>query len=143
MTNPDPVGGREAEIERLREGMSQALVALRVRQMVTAERTLAAALRSSGSAAHDLTVANGNANRLRAALADLADKHHRTVVNSKLHDPENQDWRNCPCFTCEAKEAVDVEWSGSAAQNQEERYWVNERDGIKRSPQGEDHEEKT
>jgi hypothetical protein len=34
------------------------------------------------------------------ALRKLADLHHRTLVNSKLHDPENRDWTECECKSC-------------------------------------------
>jgi hypothetical protein len=44
---------------------------------------------------------------LAAALADLADKHHRTVRGSRKHDPERiEDFRDCPCLTCKAAAAA-------------------------------------
>lgn len=41
------------------------------------------------------------------ALAKLADKHHRTLEGSKLHNPrESMDFWECPCNTC--KEATRI-----------------------------------
>ena len=40
------------------------------------------------------------------ALAKLADKHHRTLTGSKLHDPETKDFWDCECLTC--KKAVEI-----------------------------------
>lgn len=38
---------------------------------------------------------------LRGALERLADLHHRTLTNSRLHDPERIDsFHDCPCKTC-------------------------------------------
>jgi hypothetical protein len=51
-------------------------------------------------------ILKARAERAEQALADLVDRHHRTVTVSRLHDPENQDWRECPCLTCAA--AADV-----------------------------------
>lgn len=46
------------------------------------------------------------AERAETALAALADLHHRTITNSRLHDPERQEWRDCPCRSCEAAMSV-------------------------------------
>jgi hypothetical protein len=46
------------------------------------------------------------AERAEKALRLVVDAHHRTVTPSKLHDPENQDWRDCPARTCGAARAV-------------------------------------
>jgi hypothetical protein len=42
-------------------------------------------------------------NPLQTALFKLADKHHRTLTGSKLHDPEKEArfW-HCECLTCKA-----------------------------------------
>lgn len=38
---------------------------------------------------------------LRGALVRLTDQHHRTLTNSRLHDPEHiVDFRDCLCLTC-------------------------------------------
>lgn len=55
---------------------------------------------------HRIAVLQARAERAETALAALADQHHRTLTNSKLHDPENQDWRSCPCKTCQAAASV-------------------------------------
>jgi hypothetical protein len=46
--------------------------------------------------------AEAERDRYKQALETLADQHHRTVVGSKLHDPENIGWRDCSCKTCRA-----------------------------------------
>lgn len=40
------------------------------------------------------------------ALRMLADLHHRTKVPSKLHDPDNQDWTECVCASCQLAHAI-------------------------------------
>ena len=46
---------------------------------------------------------------LERALEELADLHHRTLSGSRRHDPENRDWRDCPCLSCRgAREALDA-----------------------------------
>lgn len=35
------------------------------------------------------------------ALVYLVDRHHRTLTGSRKHDPENRDWTDCECKTCE------------------------------------------
>lgn len=34
------------------------------------------------------------------ALVELTDLHHRTLTNSRLHNPQSQEWFNCTCLTC-------------------------------------------
>ncbi len=48
---------------------------------------------------HDV-VPRAAAERLRHALSDLADQHHRTLTGSKKHDRENREWTECDCGTC-------------------------------------------
>lgn len=38
--------------------------------------------------------------KFRETLIYLVDLHHRTLTGSKLHDPENLDWTDCPCKSC-------------------------------------------
>jgi len=40
------------------------------------------------------------------AIRKLADVHHRTLANSKLHDPKNRDWTECDCNTCKLAQSV-------------------------------------
>lgn len=51
---------------------------------------------------------HAKAERLREALEYLIGVHHVTRINSKLHDAEHQDWRECPALTCKgAREALE------------------------------------
>lgn len=50
----------------------------------------------------DNTCLSALVEELEAALAWLADIHHRTMTGSKLHDPEHKSFRDCPCGTCRA-----------------------------------------
>lgn len=44
---------------------------------------------------------------LAGALCKITDQHHRTINNSKLHDPERTtNFWHCECLTC--KEVVKV-----------------------------------
>lgn len=50
---------------------------------------------------HRIDILRERAERAETALLGLVDLHHRTLTGSKLHDPENIDWPECPCKTCE------------------------------------------
>jgi len=56
-----------------------------------------------------LQVQRAHIDMLEAALRNLADTHHRTLTNSRLHDPEHiESFQDCPCMTCrEAAAALD------------------------------------
>ena len=45
---------------------------------------------------------------LLTELVKLTEIHHNTIRPSKKHDPENQDWRDCPCLTCKRVACVEA-----------------------------------
>lgn len=53
--------------------------------------------------------AQAELDRLRAALEALAERHHTSIKASRLHDPHNLDWRECPAKSCTAaRSALDA-----------------------------------
>lgn len=54
-------------------------------------------------------------NRLAETMVKLADRHHCTITNSRLHDPGRIDWTECPCRTCVSAQAALDRGDGQAA----------------------------
>lgn len=51
---------------------------------------------------------------LVAALAELADIHHRTINGSRLHNPEVvKDFTQCSCFSCRYARDTLTDWADS------------------------------
>jgi predicted protein tyrosine phosphatase len=85
------------EYRRLRNGLLDELVELVEQAEVDTERKVDAELRGK------LEVAEARVAELEEALHRAADNHHRTLVNSKLHDPERIAlFIHCPCLSCRA-----------------------------------------
>lgn len=43
---------------------------------------------------------------LKNTIRYLAERHHDTIRNSKLHDPENRTWEECDCKPCKRAQEV-------------------------------------
>jgi hypothetical protein len=87
-----PQHGAYAEIARLRAENERLKV-----EYDEATQALAAELADERTLTNRLRAEN---ERLREALTELADRHHRTIRGSRLHDPERLDWSECPARSC-------------------------------------------
>jgi hypothetical protein len=47
------------------------------------------------------------ADKLAVQLEKITDQHHRTLTNSRFHDPEQiESFEFCPCLTCQASTEI-------------------------------------